>query len=419
MVPIGKESKTTTMFKHALRHMLWMVPAASALIIALGQPASVLAAETRGGNDITVAANETVDDDLYVFGDNLTILGRVTGSVIAAGNNVTINGEIGGDVMAVGSTIIVTGPVRGSVRAAGQLVQVGGAVERDVVAAGNSVELAGNGRVGRDLLGAGATVTINGPVGRNVNANARDVVLNNVVGGQVRSDASNLRLEPSARVQGAVTYTSANPMDIAPGASVGGLVTRSEPPAQATPPAGLGVVDWLKGIIGLGLFGLALLLLFPRAAQRTSDVLQRSPWASLGLGAIVLIIAPLLALAVFGLGLLVGGWWLSLPLLGAWVLWLALGYLMTAVTLGREILERMRQPRRHAALALMLGMIILAVLQLIPFVGGFIGVAAVLFGSGALLLGLQALRAHRSNTSSNPVSESSPMAPVAPIPVPA
>jgi hypothetical protein len=71
--------------------MLWMLAAAPVLIIALGQPAAELAAETRGGNDITVSANETVDDDLYAFGGNVTILGNVTGSVIAGGNNVTIS----------------------------------------------------------------------------------------------------------------------------------------------------------------------------------------------------------------------------------------------------------------------------------------------------------------------------------------
>src|SRR5438067_2989045 len=237
----GTKQMTTLLHKFNFRRMLWMLPAALVLSIAFGQPAAALAAETRGGNDITVAANETVDDDPYAFGGNVTILGRVTGSVIAGGNNVTIGGDVGGDVMAAGSTIIVTGPVRGSVRAAGQLVQVDSAVERDVLAAGNTVELARTGRAGRDLLGAGSTVTINGPVGRNVNANGREVVLNNVVGGEVRSDATNLRLQPSARVQGALAYTSPNQVDIAPGASVGGVVTRSEPVPQptATAPAGL------------------------------------------------------------------------------------------------------------------------------------------------------------------------------------
>jgi hypothetical protein len=318
--------------------------------------------------------------------------------------------------MAAGSTIIVTGPVHGSVRAAGQFVQVGSAVERDVVAAANGVELARNGRVGRDLVGAASTLTVNGPVGRNVNANGRDVVLNSVVGGDVRSDAPNLRLQPSALVPGSLAYTSVNQVEIAQGATVGGVVTRFEPAPLPTAPAGLGVVDWLKGIVGLGLFGLVLLLLFPSAARRTSDVLHRSPWASLGLGAAVLVVAPVLTALIFGAGLLVGGWWLSVPLLGGWVLWLVLGYLMTAVTVGRVILERTRGQNIHAAASFFVGLLILAVLQLIPFVGGVVGLAAVLFGSGALLSALQTLRSARANKASEPVSQP---VPVAPIPAPA
>src|SRR5438132_1487922 len=78
-------------------------------------------------------------------------------------------------------------------------------------------------------------------------------------------------------------------------------------------------LDWLKGIVGLAVLGLVLLVLFPGAAPRNAEVLRQSPWTSLGLGALVLVVAPLLAVIVFGAGLWVGGWWLGLPLLGAYL----------------------------------------------------------------------------------------------------
>src|ERR1051326_8384665 len=87
-----------------LNPFVFIFPVLAALVLALAQPPAAMAAETRGENDITIGPNETINDDLYAFGQNVTILGQVTGSVIAGGNTVTIGGEIGGDVMAAGST---------------------------------------------------------------------------------------------------------------------------------------------------------------------------------------------------------------------------------------------------------------------------------------------------------------------------
>jgi cytoskeletal protein CcmA (bactofilin family) len=366
-----------------------MIPAAGALVLALGQPPAALAAETRGGNDITVGPSETIDDDLYAFGQNVTILGTVTGSVIAGGNTVAVSGEVGGDLMAAGSTVIVDGPVHGSVRAAGQSVQVRDGIDGDLLAAGNSVSVLGDGRIGRDLLGAATTLTIAGPVGRDVHASGDQVRISSSVGGEVDSNASNLRLDPTARVAGSVRYTSVNEADVASGATIGGAITRSEPASPPTAAPGAFALDLLAGTAGLAVLGLVMLVAFPGTVRRKVQMLRHSPWTSLGVGALVLIVTPLLAAIVFVAGLWAGGWWLSLPLLAAYVVWLFLGYLVSAVAVGRELLARLRRPAGSPVWSLLLGLLVLGVLGLIPFVGGLIGLIAVVFGGGALLMGMR------------------------------
>jgi cytoskeletal protein CcmA (bactofilin family) len=396
------------MLLRKLNPTLWILPALAALILALGQPPAAMAAETRGGTDITIGSGETIDDDLYAFGQNVTILGNVTGSVITGGNTVTVSGDVGGDVMAAGSTVMVDGPVRGSVRAAGQSVQVRNHIDGDLLATANSVSLVGDGRVGRDLLAAGTLLTIAGPVGRDVNASGQDVRLSSSVGGQVTSNATNLRLDSTAHVQGGVSYTSAREAEVAPGATVEGPITRSEPVGQDAAPATALALDWLKGVVGLAVLGLVLLALFPGAARRNVAALRHSPWASLGLGALVLVAMPVLAVVVFGAGLWLGGWWLGLLLLGAYVVWLVLGYLVSAATLGGELLRRVRPQTGFRVWGLLLGLLLLAALQLIPFVGGLIGLVAVLFGSGALLLTIRSARTSRRAA----------LSPAAPAPMP-
>jgi hypothetical protein len=60
----------------------------------------------------------------------------------------------------------------------------------------------------------------------------------------------------------------------------------------------------------------------------------------------------------------------------------AMGYLSAALVVGRLI-------RRQARiLAFVIGLVILQLLTLIPFVGGLVGLLATIFGLGALLIAL-------------------------------
>ena len=91
------------------------------------------------------------------------------------------------------------------------------------------------------------------------------------------------------------------------------------------------------------------------------------------------------------------------------------GIAFSGLVLPIAFARRTDAGRVNPRYAVFVGLIVLAVLQLIPFAGGLIGLAAVLFGSGALLIALQTLRSARANKSSDPVSQ--PVS-VAPIPVP-
>ena len=87
------------------RQRRWVRPTVSAAFvcaIALIVPATALAAEVRSGDTVTVGPDQIIDDDLYVFGNNVLVQGSVHGDVIAAGSSVTIAGHVTGSVMAAG-----------------------------------------------------------------------------------------------------------------------------------------------------------------------------------------------------------------------------------------------------------------------------------------------------------------------------
>ena len=77
-----------------------------ALILAL-TPAPAAAADIRSGQDITIATTDTIDDDLYAFGTNISINGTIHGDLIAGGSNISVDGNVTGDVIAAGNSVAI------------------------------------------------------------------------------------------------------------------------------------------------------------------------------------------------------------------------------------------------------------------------------------------------------------------------
>jgi hypothetical protein len=92
------------------------------------------------------------------------------------------------------------------------------------------------------------------------------------------------------------------------------------------------------------------------------------------------------ALIVFVIGILIGGWWLGALLIPLWILVLAAGYAISGFLLGRLIFARLGWGRYHDALALLGGLFVLTVVGLIPVIGWLVSVAALVLGAGALAL---------------------------------
>ena len=99
---------------------------------------SAAAYDGRSSDTITIAADETINDDLYLSGNTVVMDGTVNGNLIVAGENVTVNGEVTGSVFAAGNSVTINGVVGRSVYAAGAVVTLGAEsqIAEDVFSAG-------------------------------------------------------------------------------------------------------------------------------------------------------------------------------------------------------------------------------------------------------------------------------------------
>ena len=355
-------------------------------------PMQVAAADVRAGNgDQTIGTGTTITDDLYIFGNTVNVQGTVDGTVIAAGGTVTITGHVTRDVMVAGGTVDINGPVDGSVRVAGGTVNVNGAVTGDVVAAGGTLNLSSDATVGRDLVLGAGQVTIAGPVARNVTLGSGTVTIANTVGGNVTGNVDRLTLARGAKVGGYLDYTSNHSAVIDSGATVAGAVTRHTPTTSTNPQFGtpalpaLSFIGWLQSWIGVSILGLLLVLLFPAFSSRSTEALSHRPGASVGFGAAILVITPIVGIIAFIVGLIVGGWWLAVLLFPAYVLALALGYVVSGILIGRWTANRFGW-KLHSAWIVVSGLFVLTVVGSIPILGWIASLVAVLFGLGALAI---------------------------------
>jgi cytoskeletal protein CcmA (bactofilin family) len=354
------------------------------LVLAL-TPGPAAAADIRQG-DITIGTTETIDDDLYVAGQNIAINGTIHGDLIAAGSNITVDGNVTGDVFAVGNFIAIRGQVGGSVRAAGNTVVVDGKVTNDLLGGGNEVTILSNGRVGRDAIVGGTTVTVSGQIARDLQAGGTNVKIDGAVGGNVLSTVDKLQLTDRATVGGSLTYTSKNDAQIANTSSVKGSIQRKTPADTGRAPLVTGtaavVLEWLKGLIGLLILGILVVFFFPGFSRRAGEALVRSPWLTLAIGALVLVGLPILSVLFFAVGALIGGWWIGFVVLAVFGVVLALSIPVAAVGVGGALLRIARRPV-PVWLALFIGLVALLLIALIPILGGLVIFCALLFGMGA------------------------------------
>lgn len=136
---------------------------------------------------------------------------------------------------------------------------------------------------------------------------------------------------------------------------------------------------WLVSLTIVFVFGVFLLLLLPGHIQSITTTMSEHPFKSgmWGLGSIVAItlFMALFAGSVFG--------FLLIPIVNlAFAVASLLGAIATGLWIGKKIL-----PRREVALIpFLLGMFILAVISLIPLVGGLMILMLNLFGLGAVFL---------------------------------
>lgn len=347
------------------------------------------AAEFRNGSQVSVGPGESISGDLYISGRDVVVDGVVDGDLVVAGNSVVVRGKVTGDLLGAARILRIEGPVEGSVRAAGAELVLTSNVGKDAVVAAGEIDLPESAHVEGDLVAAAGDVDVAGTVNGRSMLRAGEARLAGTLG-DVRVEARALDVAPTASIGRLVERVGES--TIAPGARIA-ATERIPAPETVSPAMGPLLVLLLlaRALVGCLLFGIAVLLLVPRALGSPSSELRRSLGECLAVGVAVLAGGLSLAAIVFALGLLIGGWWVGLFVLGLLALSVPLALAVVAFHLGRFLLGRRGGTPRDVP-ALLLGTVVAFVAALVPIAGQLALLAAIVAGFGALGLSVAKTR---------------------------
>jgi len=359
-----------------------LIAASLSLLWFCALPAS--AESTHDGFGKDVIREGVIDQDLYLAGKRVDVRAQVNGDVVAAGGQVRIANQVTGDVIAAGGRVEILAHVLDDVRAAGGEITIGNSVEGDVVVAGGHVRIEPSASVGERAWLAGGEIEVDGHVTKELRAAGGEITLSGRIDGDVTLIAESVRILPSARIAGTLTYRSEQEAHISEQAVIAGNVTRL-PFEHGAEHNGHGTA--LVGLLALFITGTVFYLLYPHFAVATLRALGERPGASLGLGLVVLFVTPPVAIILM---ITVIGGVLGAVILLLYLLMLLMGFLTGMLFLGDGLLRLARQPhevsRGRRLLSLAMAFFILWLVGFLPVIDTVLIFAATVLGTGALKL---------------------------------
>jgi cytoskeletal protein CcmA (bactofilin family) len=374
--------------------MRYMMLAVAVILAAMIAPAAG-ALQIRTDQVVLIDQDTTIDDDLLISAQEVTMSGTVNGDLIVFGGQISVPGKVMGNAMLAGQEIDCTGPIGGSVYAAGQTVRLGSTIARNVSLAGQMVELTAGDTVGRDAFLAGQSVDIGGLVKGAAAAAAASGVIKGAVGKTARMTVQSLTLTDSARIGGNLVYPAGARSSIAQGAKIAGQIIerpRPTPKPKAAPRHGFRMVWRIIALIWLLATAAIVTAILPKPIYAAAERIRSEWWWALLTGFVIVFVGVpvlvLLTLVLLPAGMIAGALWLVL---------IYLAQVAVAVFIGSSVFRAFaRREVIRPVLAALAGVGIMFLVETIPVLGIVVAIAVAVFGAGALGLTIgQAVAATR------------------------
>jgi len=378
-----------------------VVPVAIGVLaaFALAVATSASAAEVWGGRNVVVTG--TLAQPQFAAGRNVRVEATVTDDIFVTGRRVLVDRARADSLAVAASRLAVRDSTVRNLVAGALDVQIHALVENAAVVGvcpvcwwvRGRVLLGPGGRIGGNAYLAGRTIELRGSIGGNLRARADQVIIAGAVEGSADIRANRIVLASGARIAGELVARSPEPPEIATDAVVAGGV-RHTPGAGPIPSmAEIRRFIWQLSFAAAAVLVAGLLLyvalaqaIIPGLLWQSVQQIRSEPWGTLGRGVALALLIPALIMLLFAslIGIPAG-----FVLGGLFMVLLGLALVAAAYGIGLWLRDRRQlagEPetawRRIGWTAL--GLVIILIVALIPFIGWVLVTLALLTGLGAV-----------------------------------
>ncbi|MFA5062155.1 MAG: hypothetical protein WC526_03340 [Patescibacteria group bacterium] len=359
---------------------------AISVLVSIVLASPTMAATFKGGQEYTLSKNQSINDNLYAAGSNLTIDGNVNGDAFLVGSNISALGTTTKDLYIAGAAINIFGNVGDDLRVAGSMININAPVGGELMVAGAQINISSN--ISKDVYAAGASVNINGNVNGKLTVRGSDVKINGTISKDVDVIAEKLTIGSGAVINGNLIYKAPKPATVEQGATIKGetkyteQVYKAQPRAKNVTVAAIAAA-WLFKMILSVFAGLILFLIFRKGITGLTVYAVTNFWKELLRGFIIMVVLPVAmifaAITVLGLPLaLIAGL--------IYTLYFILAHIGAGIILGSLVFKWLsRSPEYKVSwVSAVVGIIMINVIMLIPIIGWLFCLAFCLVAFGTL-----------------------------------
>lgn len=388
---------------------------------------------------VVVSRLHTIDDDMWVFSNDLLVEGTITGDALAFSYDVDLDGEVNGSVFSFSRRFSQTGAVDGSVRLAAESVRISGVVGRSLESIGGNFILNSGGVIGRDAWVAAGDIVVDGTIRGVARLRGQRIDISGTLEGDAFLKGDRIVISPPAVIQGNLTYQSdkEDALKLEPGVTVAGEVVWNPTEEGEGEGSGFSLTDFIleiSSLLAAFLFGIIVTRIFRPYAEESVLQLQSRFGISIAVGTVslfalvmcVTLLLLVLIAIVAGTIMVSGGEWavLGVPTLVISILLLPItaflsvsgailmysGKIAVALLIGGAMSRTRpgaegRPPLR--AVNLLLGLAVLTLIFMIPYVGWLGYLLASIIGAGSIVLGIRHCPRSTARGPINPAGASS------------
>lgn len=347
-----------------------------------------LGSEYFGAKSVRINTGDTLNTDLLAGSRYIDIDGYLKGDLYAGGEKIAIEGKVTDDVLAGARDLSIRGEVGDMVIGFGQYILLDGEVGGDVIAFGAEVRITNRAHIKGNLyVGTGNFRMEGGQIDGWVRGGAKNIMLNGIIKKEVNLEGDDVTFGENYEAGGGTKLKLAHGLDPE---KAGEIPTNLELTFKKKHPFYTSF-GFYWSFFALLVTGILLSLIFKSFVGNVIAVARENLLKNMGIGLLLLIVIPL---AIILLLILVFTIPVALIILVLYLIMIYLSSIFTGILLGDYLLSLMRGEKTQANFiwSLIIGLVVITLFVMIPYLGFIIKLAVISLGFGSLMIYLWSLR---------------------------